>query len=653
MGLTSMDNMPYYESEVLHNMTCGVMDMMKKLQKGFIWMKKSKARILGASLIALVMVVGGLYLMASAFGGNAEESKEEEPKAETNNDEREDSSSAGGQSGDASDPEEDVEKEEEESDENEEIVEESPPDEGAQQESDAKGEDPQRQGTSGSTVDIRGNNNSGARPDTETHGIDVSKWQGVIDWKQVKEAGVDFAMIRVGYRTLDTGVIVEDPYAKYNLQQATARGIKVGAYFFSTSVTEKEALEEARWVANFLRPYPITYPVAHNTEHFDETGSRQYNMSKNERSRLAMVFLDEVKGQGYTPMFYASQSEMENNHRWNATELSRRHKIWVAQYPGKPYPDTEKSAYSGAHEMWQYTSQGRVPGISGPVDLNVAYFGFDQSAEAQEDAPQEEATADPGAKYRFDTVDETVTAKMKANLRTEPSSNRSDTIVGSLKNGDSLKRIGIGDNGWSRLKYNGKNVYAVTNLLTTDLTYGKEENKEEKSPPEDFGMTFKEENKEVTAKERVNLRSKPNTEDGKVVESLSFGDVAKLTGISNSGWARLEYGGNTLYAVYSFLTEDMNYQENQKPEEPEPPKEPVEPEEESMVFKDRNEKVTAKDLTNLRSEPATDGGNDTVVTSLKHGEEAVRTGISDHGWSRLEYDGKTLYAVSNFLEKID
>lgn len=626
--------------------------MREKLQEGLKWIGRSKARIGGASLIAAVIVIGGLYLTAFAFGGNGEEAEgngmEGGLEAEDPEKDGEDQALSDGDDRDNESDQEEVFDEEEEASE-----EESPPDEAAQKESDAQGEDPQRPGSTGSAVDVSESSYSDVRGDRETHGIDVSKWQGVVDWQKVKDAGIDFAMIRVGYRTLDTGVIVEDPYAKYNLQQATARGIKVGAYFFSTSVTEDEALEEARWVADFLRPYPITYPVAHNTEHFDEPNSRQYEMSKDERSRLAMVFLDEIKGQGYTPMFYAAQSEMENNHRWNATELGRRYKIWVAQYPVTPYPDTPKSAYSGAHEMWQYTSQGRVPGISGPVDLNVAYFGFDRRAEAQENTPQEEVEADPGAKYSFKSVEETVTAKIEANLRTEPSSVSDDSIVGSLKNGDTLKRTGVGDNGWSRLEYNGKNVYAVTDLLTTDLDYGKKDKEEAESPPQDFGMTFEERNKEVTAKYSVNLRNRPSTEDGEVVNSLKFGDVAKLTGVSNRGWARLEYSGKTLYAVYSYLTEDMNYQENQKPEEPEPSPEPDKPEDEGMIFQDRSENVTAKDVTNLRSEPATDGGDETVVTSLKHGEVATRTGISDRGWSRLEYEGKTLYAVSNFLEKAE
>ncbi|NMB42600.1 MAG: glycoside hydrolase family 25, partial [Clostridiales bacterium] len=98
------------------------------------------------------------------------------------------------------------------------------------------------------------------------YGIDVSKWQGKIDWKKVKEAGVEFAMIRVGYRTLQSGIIYEDPYADYNLKQAIANGIPVGVYFFSTAKNKEEVLQEAQWVAKYIAPYKITYPVVYDCE---------------------------------------------------------------------------------------------------------------------------------------------------------------------------------------------------------------------------------------------------------------------------------------------------------------------------------------------------------------------------------------------------
>jgi len=203
-------------------------------------------------------------------------------------------------------------------------------------------------------------------------GVDVSKWDGKIDWKQVKESGIHFAMVRVGYRTLDSGTLYEDPYAKYNLKEAHANGVKVGAYFFSTAINEQEVLEEAVWVSDFLKPYTISYPVAYDSEGFNT--SRQSVLTKEERTNLAITFLDVVKSNGYTPLFYGSKNDLNRN--WDTSLLSSKYKIWAAQYPGTPYPDTPKSSYTGTHAMWQFTSNGTVPGINPGVDINIDYFGF-------------------------------------------------------------------------------------------------------------------------------------------------------------------------------------------------------------------------------------------------------------------------------------
>ena len=97
-----------------------------------------------------------------------------------------------------------------------------------------------------------------------THGIDVAKYQGTIDWEAAASSGIDFAMVRVGYRSKSDGTIVEDSNARYNLQEAQKYGIKLGVYFFSTAISEEEAVEEANWVADLIARYPITYPVAYD-----------------------------------------------------------------------------------------------------------------------------------------------------------------------------------------------------------------------------------------------------------------------------------------------------------------------------------------------------------------------------------------------------
>lgn len=221
--------------------------------------------------------------------------------------------------------------------------------------------------------------------DDITMGIDVSKFQETIDWGQVAESGVDFAMIRVGCRKSVAGEIVEDECARYNLKEAAANGIQIGAYFFSTAVDEAEAEEEAEWVCRILEGYPVSYPVVYNCEGFQEETSRQYGMTVEERTALACVFLDRIEEAGYTGMFYAARSELEDSLFWDTETLEQRYRIWVAQYLSETYPEIPGPEYGGSFAMWQYTDGGTVPGIQTVVDLNVAYFGYEETVSTLED----------------------------------------------------------------------------------------------------------------------------------------------------------------------------------------------------------------------------------------------------------------------------
>ena len=392
-----------------------------------------------------------------------------------------------------------------------------------------------------------------------TLGIDVARYQGTIDWKKVAESGVDFAMVRVGYRTLKTGEIIADTNAKYNMQEATKYGIKVGAYFFSTAITQEEAIEEANWVANYIAKYQITYPVVYNCEGFEDSENRQYSLNKTQRTDMAMAFLNRIKERGYTPMFYASKNEMEGDAKWEVSRMQGKYKIWVAQYPGVPYPETEKSSYSGKHDMWQYTNKGIVPGISKPVDMNVAYFGFKETQGPQDSEKPEDVTADIEANMKFREVNETVTAKEKTNLRDKPSQGSDAKVIYALTNGETAVRTGISDSGWSRLEFKGQTLYAVSSLLTTDLSIKQPEEPEQPEEPDDGIQTvFTEVDDWVTAKIEVNLRTLPSTthENSQVVAQIKNGDVIHRIGINTDlGWSKVEYNGQILYCVSSYLTQ--------------------------------------------------------------------------------------------------
>lgn len=498
----------------------------------------------------------------------------------------------------------------------------------------------------------------------ETLGIDVSKYQGTIDWGQVKASGVDFAMVRVGYRAKTTGILYEDPGARYNLQEANANRIQTGAYFFSSAVTQEEAREEAEWVASFIAKYKITYPVAYNCEDFQSPDSRQNGLSMEERTQIACAFLDTVAAKGYTPMFYASRNEMEGNAQWNMDTLGSRYKVWVSQYPEKPFPETPKSSYSRAHDMWQYTSKGQVAGIRGNVDVNVAYFGYSEEAEAKDKNPAQIVEANPEVGMNFTEVDETVTAKDATNLRNLPTTEGS-TIVHQLKNGETAQRTGIGSNGWDRVIYNGQRLYAVHSFLTTDLSAkgqsesaqadggngsqqgvsGTGENAADAQTSQAGGLTFRAVNEAVTARDKVNLRNQPSTETGKIVGTLSYGEAVVRTGISGSsdtGWSRLEVNGQVVYASSRLLATSMDYKEKEKPT-PENP-------EAGMRFVAASGTVKAKSgETNLRTLPTTNEPS-AVVAQLTGDATAQRIAVeTDKGWTKLSYNGQIVYAVSSYL----
>ena len=414
----------------------------------------------------------------------------------------------------------------------------------------------------GANVDISQVVDKAPTNETEelTLGIDVARYQGTIDWKKVAESGVDFAMIRVGYRELVTGKIVADTNAKYNMQEATKYGIKIGAYFFSTAISKEEAIEEANWVADYIAKYQITYPVVYNCEGYEDAENRQYALTKTQRTDMAIAFLDRIKERGYTPMFYASKNEMEGDAKWEVSRLQDKYKIWVAQYPGVPYPDTAKSSYSGKHDMWQYTNNGTVPGISKPVDMNVAYFGFKEAQGPQNSEKPDDATADVEATMKFRPVNETVTAKERTNLRDKPSQGSDATVVYTLTNGETATRTGISDSGWSRIEFRGQILYAVSSYLTTDLSIKQPEVEAPDEPTyeEQNGIKtkFKDADDWLTPKDEINLRSKPTTDNsvGPVVVTLKKGDLVHRIGVNEElGWSKVLFNNQILYCVTSYM----------------------------------------------------------------------------------------------------
>ena len=190
-----------------------------------------------------------------------------------------------------------------------------------------------------------------------------------------------------------------------------------------------------------------------------------------------------------------------------------------------------------------------MDGIKSAVDFNVAYFGYSQSQQAVDANGAEQVGANVEVGVNFTEVEEQVTAKDEVNLRSTMEQGSDDNIVGSIKNGETAVRTGVGNNGWSRIIYNGQTVYCVSNYLTTDLSYVTPQETES-----EFKTKFTDVSENVTAKEVTNLRNRPSVESpSEVIAELKNGEVIVRTGVSNEGWSRVEYNGQTLYCISSYL----------------------------------------------------------------------------------------------------
>jgi len=386
-----------------------------------------------------------------------------------------------------------------------------------------------------------------------TMGIDVARYQGTIDWEKVAQDNIHFAMVRVGYRSKEDGSIVADPNARYNMQEASKNGIKLGVYFFSTAVSEEEAIEEADWVAEFIAQYPITYPVAYDCEGFNEPDSRQFMITKSDRTEFALTFLETIESYGYEGMFYGSKNDLQSDENWYTSRINKDYKIWVAQYPETVDPVFDVSSYAGEHQMWQYATGGVVDGIETDVDLNIAYFGYDGINDPMNPEKPEEAYPDVEAMFDFVPVYEDVTAKEEVNLRNIPSQGEDSKKLYLLKNGEVATRIAVCNSGWSKVIFNGETYYAVSSYLTTDLDYNPNEPKED---PDGIQTVFRDVNEKVTAKDVVNLRKLPSytNPEAVVVCQLKKGDIATRTGVNEDvGWSRVEFNGQVLYCISSYI----------------------------------------------------------------------------------------------------
>ncbi|MGN0696287.1 MAG: glycoside hydrolase family 25 protein [Oscillospiraceae bacterium] len=201
---------------------------------------------------------------------------------------------------------------------------------------------------------------------TSKLGVDVSYFQQDIDWASVKEAGIDFAMIRVGYRGYESGVINEDKRFHEYMQGAAEAGIETGVYFYSQALTVSEAEAEAEFVISQLEGYNVTYPVAFDWEVTGEDTARTNDMSPADLTECTAAFCNKIARAGYIPMIYAPKRQALLKMDMDALA---GFDLWLAEYSDEP-------EYPYIYQMWQYASDANVPGIKGDVDINISFVDY-------------------------------------------------------------------------------------------------------------------------------------------------------------------------------------------------------------------------------------------------------------------------------------
>ena len=189
-------------------------------------------------------------------------------------------------------------------------------------------------------------------------GIDVSKWQGDIDFQKVKDAGCEFVIIRLGSQKGVDGELVIDPYFKKNIEKATEVGLKVGVYLYTYAKNEKDVIKQAKWVIKNVKDYELDLGIGYDWESW--TNFNSLGLSYHHFTELANTFIKNVKKSGYNGMLYSSKYYLENI--WTETNND----IWLAHY-------TTKTDYSGKYRLWQRTGNGSIDGIDTAVDIDILY----------------------------------------------------------------------------------------------------------------------------------------------------------------------------------------------------------------------------------------------------------------------------------------
>lgn len=294
------------------------------------------------------------------------------------------------------------------------------------------------------------------------YGIDVSQWQGTINWSKVKADGISFVFIRCSYTSLKSFTLNTDPKFKANVEAAAAAGLKVGVYHYSGATSATEAKKEADYVLNVIKPYKskITLPVMFDYEPGDRITANYKKTSKTTRTKYATTFCDAAKAAGYSSGVYCSTSWFSDY--FNPSALSG-YSNWDAQW-------ATKNTYQYAYDFWQYSDAGKISGISGSVDCNFWYTNTKISSAASDSSSTIITTPTPEAASKSLTTPYVTTASVNYRM----AAGTSGTLVGTLAKGTVIDLVygyykTVNGAKWYKFNYNGKAYYIHEDYVAPEV----------------------------------------------------------------------------------------------------------------------------------------------------------------------------------------
>ena len=416
-------------------------------------------------------------------------------------------------------------------------------------------------------------------------GIDVSKWNGDIDWKSVKDAGADYVIIRAGF-----GSSTVDEKFYQNIKGARDAGLKIGIYWFSYATSVEKAKAEAQKCIEVISEFKenITYPVFFDYEYAsrDYAEKQGVTVTKELATEMANTFINTIKSAGYPTGLYTNK---DFGNKYFSEDIINSNNLWVAQY-------ANKNTYGRAYDMWQYTEKGKIAGVSGDVDLNYTCLipegvniNNDDITDGNEnnDNVNDDTT---GGNENNDNVNDDTTSGNENN------DNANDDTTGGNENNDNVNDDTTGEN------ENNDNVNDDTNTENNPSTVIEK------------GVTT----------ENLNLRVEAST-SSKIITTIPKGKTIEIVEKLNSGWYKVNYNGKTGYVSSSYVS--INGSTENKP---------------SIVTE---KGVTTANL-NLRVKAST---SSKIITTIPKGQTIEIIEKLNSGWYKVNYNGKTGYVSSKYV----